>query len=526
MAHLFICPNCGHRSSADRAHGRLPQPCRRAAPSAASASCSSCSTTTTRRPNAAFFVCDQQGRVIGCGRGSRELTGLSDEKVIGRPVQDVLGLDFAGGRGPRRHGAGVGRAPAGQAGRRQRGGRSAREGCRRPVSRRTMTTAACCSCSRPRSRPCPSARPCPTAAATLFILLVVLGLIAASRRDRGHQADRLGLDLQGGVQLVYEGRRPSSSRGQRRRRSTARSTSCATASTRSASPSPSCSARARTRSRSTSRASSNAERAERQVGTTAQMYFYDWEPNILDADCKTNPEQVNGGQQAITGLYNAVKRASKCKPAGRRQRHHRRRPLLRLRQEVQPAAQRRHAGGEPRGSRGAAQRGRQGRGQAEILKVPEGIIVVRDEDTRDRTSSAARLDNWWVLQGQPGARGTDIKNPEQNFENGSGGAPIVTMELHRQGPQGVRQDHARDRPARRRQRGHQRRAPEPGQRLAPLRDPARQRADLDAVHQLPREPGRHRRRDGRADLRRLHDPDARRISRGCSRSARCRCGWS
>jgi PAS domain-containing protein len=43
-------------------------------------------------------VCDQQGRVIGCGRGSRELTGLSDEKVIGRPVSDVLGLDFDGGQ--------------------------------------------------------------------------------------------------------------------------------------------------------------------------------------------------------------------------------------------------------------------------------------------------------------------------------------------------------------------------------------------------------------------------------------------
>ena len=50
-------------------------------------------------PNAAFFVCDQQGRVIGCGRGSRELTGLSDEK-IDRPARssDVLGLDFSGGQ--------------------------------------------------------------------------------------------------------------------------------------------------------------------------------------------------------------------------------------------------------------------------------------------------------------------------------------------------------------------------------------------------------------------------------------------
>ena len=37
-------------------------------------------------PDAAFFVCDQQGRVIACGRGRFELTGLDDERVIGRPV--------------------------------------------------------------------------------------------------------------------------------------------------------------------------------------------------------------------------------------------------------------------------------------------------------------------------------------------------------------------------------------------------------------------------------------------------------
>lgn len=48
-------------------------------------------------PNAAFFVCDQQGRLIGCGRGTRELTGLSEERVIGRPVNEVLGLKFEDG---------------------------------------------------------------------------------------------------------------------------------------------------------------------------------------------------------------------------------------------------------------------------------------------------------------------------------------------------------------------------------------------------------------------------------------------
>ena len=96
MPHLFICPNCGHRTTeSDRTAGFRRQ----------AKGCARCGfgflfellDDYYPAPNAAFFVCDSQGRVIGCGRGSRELTGLSDEKVIGRPVQDVLGLDFKGG---------------------------------------------------------------------------------------------------------------------------------------------------------------------------------------------------------------------------------------------------------------------------------------------------------------------------------------------------------------------------------------------------------------------------------------------
>ncbi len=93
MAHLFICPNCGHRSTeADRTAGFRREP----------KGCSRCGFAFLFEllddyypaPNAAFFVCDQEGRVIGCGRGSFELTGLDDERVIGRPVSEVLGLDF------------------------------------------------------------------------------------------------------------------------------------------------------------------------------------------------------------------------------------------------------------------------------------------------------------------------------------------------------------------------------------------------------------------------------------------------
>ncbi len=48
-------------------------------------------------PNAAFFVTDAKTRVVAAGRGTRELTGLGDADVIGRPVSEVLGLNFQNG---------------------------------------------------------------------------------------------------------------------------------------------------------------------------------------------------------------------------------------------------------------------------------------------------------------------------------------------------------------------------------------------------------------------------------------------
>jgi PAS domain-containing protein len=90
---FFICPNCGNRElSADRTAGFSSRP----------KGCSKCGFGFVFEllddyypaPNAAFFVCDQEGRVIDAGRGSFELTGLTDEDVIGRPVREVLGLEW------------------------------------------------------------------------------------------------------------------------------------------------------------------------------------------------------------------------------------------------------------------------------------------------------------------------------------------------------------------------------------------------------------------------------------------------
>ncbi len=52
----------------------------------------------------------------------------------------------------------------------------------------------------------------------------------------------------------------------------------------------------------------NAERAIEQVGTTAQLQFYDWEPNVLGDRGPDRP--FVGG----TALYEAVELASKQKP--------------------------------------------------------------------------------------------------------------------------------------------------------------------------------------------------------------------
>ena len=92
----FICPNCGNRSiSVDRTAGFRDQ----------ARGCSNCGfgflfellDDYYPAPNAAFFITDQQGRLIGAGRGARELTGLGDTDVIGRPVNEVLGLEFENG---------------------------------------------------------------------------------------------------------------------------------------------------------------------------------------------------------------------------------------------------------------------------------------------------------------------------------------------------------------------------------------------------------------------------------------------
>ena len=50
---------------------------------------------------------------------------------------------------------------------------------------------------------------------------------------------------------------------------------------------------------------SDASRLADQVGSTAQLFFYDWEANILDEECKTDSrherEPAHGDQRSPRG---------------------------------------------------------------------------------------------------------------------------------------------------------------------------------------------------------------------------------
>jgi SecD/SecF fusion protein len=267
----------------------------------------------------------------------------------------------------------------------------------------------------------------------LFVLLAVLGLIAASLAVvlpgvPPSKETKLGLDLQGGVQLVYEAR-PTKQQPTVTDDGLQRSLDIMRKRVdQFGVAEPELLRTGANQIEVNLPGVDDAARAADQVGTTAQLFFYDWEPNVLDEDCQTNPERVNGGQTPVTGLYNAVKRASTCEPKVDRN-NTTDGPIFYAFDET---SQRPLNDGIPEESREALREDLADRGrldEAEILAVPEGILVVRAVDEREPEQQTSEVDAWWVLRDNPVLSGTDIRNPEQTFDQTGGGEPIVTMEF-------------------------------------------------------------------------------------------------
>ncbi|MEA2664153.1 MAG: SecD/SecF fusion protein, partial [Candidatus Eremiobacteraeota bacterium] len=267
----------------------------------------------------------------------------------------------------------------------------------------------------------------------LFILLAVVGLICASVAVVATKQTKLGLDLQGGVSLVYQGKAP---KGQPTitQDSIARAVDIIRERVDALGVAePQIAQSGKDLIEVSLPAVKNAESAAQQVGTTAQMYFYDWEPNVLDQDCRTNADQVNGGQTAIAGFINAVKRATKCDAQADKNNTNASgtrfygfdkagRPLNGGLPETTEAKL-----FDPTTQRPDNKTGKQVGDQT--FKVPEGILIVRQERSNPKLP---KPDAWFVIKDNPVLSGTEIKNPEQNFDQTTND-PIVTMNFSDKG---------------------------------------------------------------------------------------------
>ena len=268
-----------------------------------------------------------------------------------------------------------------------------------------------------------------------FVLLIVAALIGGSIYVVLTKPTKLGLDLQGGSQLVYQAE------------STAQQQVDPDAMQRSIDL-----MQERVNAFGVSEAEinqagqdqievnlpgvENAEEAAAQVGSTAQLFFYDWEANILDAECKTDPDQNANNRQPVVTLRTAVEQASKCKDVGIGRGSD---PLA----EDSPGGQS-QAALEPRFylfskntkkplNNGQTYNSRQDalesleekdRPNAEVIEVPAGVLVLRAERPSE---TGPKPDRWWVIQDRPGLSGTEIRNPEQSFDQSVGNEPIVTF---------------------------------------------------------------------------------------------------
>jgi SecD/SecF fusion protein len=287
-----------------------------------------------------------------------------------------------------------------------------------------------------------------------LVLLIVLGLIAASFAVIAAKKTRLGLDLKGGVELVYQGKPTAQAKVD------AESLDRAIAIMRKrvdqiGVAQPEIQRSGKDEITVALPSVSNATRAQDQVGKTAQLFFYDWEPNVIGAEGKPAPSEATatGGPNAGAaqfGLleYQAVQRAAK------------RPPIIRPNDTtLAPGCTPAQVGGCIYGSWYLLDTKHEkvlckGTGKtcppaeteqnlyAEGYKPPPGtkvkairvnpgtvLVQARPEENKGGKVLQPSPNSWYVLNDNPVLRGSDITHPQQSFDEGGGGtgAPNVTF---------------------------------------------------------------------------------------------------
>ena len=263
----------------------------------------------------------------------------------------------------------------------------------------------------------------------LLILLLVLGLVAGSAVAITSKRTVLGLDLRGGTELVYQGQ-PTNEVPDVGTEEIDRSIEII---------------RDRVDAFGVAEPEINrigedqievglpdvqdADRAIAQIGSTAQLFFYDFEPNVVPR----NPELESVEQQAYPRLRDAVEAASKRQPECFQDLCTTRGPSQYLFDKntfellAGPAEQREDLlvqfnGERPPGS--------------EILEVPQGTVVLEDpaddQPSTEEDESVGAPSQFFVMKDRPELSGDEIENPEQNSDPTTN-QPNVTFDFTDEG---------------------------------------------------------------------------------------------
>jgi SecD/SecF fusion protein len=289
----------------------------------------------------------------------------------------------------------------------------------------------------------------------LFVLLFVLALIALSALAIANNPTRLGLDLKGGVELVYQGT-PTGQVKEVTGSDVERSIEIIRERIDKLGVSEPEVARLGETEISVSLPDvTNAQRAIDQVGTTAQLQFYDWEPNLIGREKtigsvpgrqppakaieEANKEWTaagrstskNANQQLIfsgayPNAYGAVNLAAEQKPVAdcttcstTKPRYYLFSKDLTHKLLAGPEFSEEDlfitATGQKRSHNGT------------VKKVPAGTIVVSEQPSDPSGKVIEGIENagWYALKDDPALSGTDITNPKQ--ETDEGGQPNVTF---------------------------------------------------------------------------------------------------
>jgi SecD/SecF fusion protein len=280
----------------------------------------------------------------------------------------------------------------------------------------------------------------------LFILLFVFALIAVSALVVASKPTRLGLDLKGGVELVYQGT-PTGESTEVSGADIDRSIEIIRERIDKLGVSePEVSRLGETEISVSLPDVTNAQRAIEQVGTTAQLYMYDWEPNLIGREqvLGGNPtrepppklseevskewqaagrpiSQPKNGQFAAAGgfpnAYGAVKLASEQKPVTECTTCSTSKPRYYLFEEF--GQHKLIAGPEfSKEDLFITATGRKRSHQGVVMKVPAGTIVVSQQPTDSSGGVIDGIENagWFALKDEPALSGEEITNPKQEFD--------------------------------------------------------------------------------------------------------------